>query len=120
MFAKETKRISFKIYEEQLFRVIFEEQDVVTLKAKALYQNDKEVPDISEMDVEDALALSKERAKKNIQKLGRPTSSSTIEINYGEGRCTREMEFIWWPTLYSQDSGHGKLSVRFYLKKVTF
>ena len=104
MFAKETKKLSFKVYEEQLFRELFEEQDFVTSKVKALYQSDKEVPDISDMDVEDALALAKERAKRNVQNAGRPTSSSAIEISCGEGRSTREVEFIWWPTLYSQDS----------------
>ena len=34
MFAKETKKLSFKVYEEQLFRELFEE-DFVTSKAKA-------------------------------------------------------------------------------------
>lgn len=119
VFTKHTKRVSYKIYDEQLFREVFEEQDVISLKANALYENDKEVPDIAELDVEDALALAKERATKNVQRGGRPTSRSTIEIACGEGRHTREVEFIWWPTLYSQVSCYGKLSVRFFLNKVT-
>lgn len=118
IFRKETKRLSYKVYEEQLFRDVFQEQNFVTLKTTALYENDREVADISEMDVEDALALAKERAKRNAPKAGRPTSRSTIEIGYGEGRCTREAEFIWWPNLYSNPSANGKLSIRLYTKKV--
>ena len=44
MFAKETKKLSFKVYEEQLFRELFEEQDFVTSKAKALYQSTPTYP----------------------------------------------------------------------------
>lgn len=119
MFKKETKRLSYKIFDEQLFREVMEEQRLVPLKFSALYRNDNEVADLAEMDVEDALAMAKARAKKNIRDTGKPTSRSTIEIEHGEGRYTREVEFIWWPTLYSQASGHGKLSVRYYLKKVS-
>ena len=43
---------------------------MITLKAKALYENDKEVPDISDMGVKDVLALVKGRAKKNVKKKG--------------------------------------------------
>lgn len=119
MFSRVTKRLSYKVYDEQLFRELLEEQQIITAKVEALYQNDSEVADISQMDVEDALALARERAKKNVRKAGRPTSKSTIEIGYGEGRCSREVEIVWWPTLYSRTSCHGKLSVRFYLKKVS-
>lgn len=119
MFSRVTKRLSYKVYDEQLFRELLEEQQIITANVEALYQNDSEVADISQMDVEDALALARERAKKNVRKAGRPTSKSTIEIGYGEGRCTREVEIVWGPTLYSRTSCHGKLSVRFYLKKVS-
>ena len=119
MFNKETKRLSYKIFVEQLFREVMEEQRLVPLKFSALYRNDNEIADLAEMDVEDALAMAKARAKKNIRDTGKPTSRSTIEIGHGEGRYTREVEFIWSPTLNSQTSGHGKLSVRYYLKKVS-
>ena len=111
--------MSYKIFDEQLFRELMEEQRLVPLKFSALYRNDNEVADLAEMDVEDALAMAKARAKKNIRDIGKPTSRSTIEIGHGEGHCTREVKFIWWPTLYSQTSGHGKLTVRYYLKKVS-
>ena len=44
MFAKETKKLSFKVYEEQLFRELFEKQEFVTSKAKALYQSTSTYP----------------------------------------------------------------------------
>lgn len=94
VFAKRTKRVSYRICDEQLFREVFEEQDIISLKANALYENDKEVADITELDDEDTLTLAKERAKKNVQRGGQPTSRSTIEIACGEGHHTCKVEFI--------------------------
>ena len=119
IFTKETRRLSYKIYDEELFRKVLEEQSIIATNVKALFHNHSEVADIAEMDADDALAMTRERAKKNAQRVGRPTSKSSIEIGHGEERCTREVEFIWWPTLYSEASRNGKLSVRFYLKKVS-
>lgn len=115
MFRRKARRLSYKIYEEELFRRLLEEQDMLQLKTGALFRNDTEVPDISDMDVEDALAFAKRRAK---QPVARPTSRSVLEIGLGEGRTTREVEFIWWPNLYSFSS-YGKLTVRFYVKKTS-
>ena len=53
-FIKDTKRLSYKIYDEQLFLEVMEEQRFVPLKFSALYRNDNEVADVAEMDVEDA------------------------------------------------------------------
>ena len=67
MLKKDTKRLSYEIFDEQLFREVMEEQLFVPLKFSALYRNDNEVADLAEMDVEDALVMAKARAKKNIQ-----------------------------------------------------
>lgn len=75
--------------EDEKFREILEEQDSVVFRPGALFRNDEEVPDISEMDAEEALALARQRAKKPA---ARPTSRSVIEIGLEEGRCTREVE----------------------------
>ena len=85
------KRLPYKIYEEQLLRELVEEQHSIPAKVEALYQNDIEIDDITEMNVEDALTLAWERANKITQKAGRLTSRSSIEIGYGEGRCSRAM-----------------------------
>ena len=84
-------------------------------KSHALFSNQDEVPDISNMEAEEALEFAKARAKKPIP---RPTSRSSMEISTGKGRSTREVELIWWPSLYSR-SLYGKLTLRFYVKKTS-
>ena len=66
------------------------------------------------MSAEDAIAFAKQRARQS----SRPTSRSIMEIGLGEGRKTREVEFIWWPSLYSYSS-YGKLTIRFFVKKTS-
>lgn len=46
----------------------------------------------------------------------RPTLRSELVVGLGQGRATREIELIWWPDLY--ESGHGKLTLRFFIEKV--
>ena len=87
MFKKDTKTLSYKIYDKQLFLEVMEKQRFVPLKFSALYHNDNEVANLAQ-------AMAKARAKKNIHDAGKPTSRSTIEIEHGEGLCTREVEFI--------------------------
>ena len=88
---------------------------MLEFRPAALFSNHEEVPDISEMDVEEALAIAKQRARKTV---ARPTSRSVSEISMGEGRCTRELELIWWPSLYPY-SLFGKLTLRYFVIKTT-
>ena len=46
------------------------------------------------------------------------TAKASLEVGPRQGRTTREVELIWWPDLYST-TRNGKLSIRFYIKKVT-
>ena len=114
IFKRSSRRLSYKIYDEELFRTLLEDQSTVQYKSGALFCNDEEVPDISDMNVEDAIAFAKQRARQK----SRPTSRSVMDIGLGEGRKTREVEFIWWPSLYSCSS-YGKLMLRFYVKKTS-
>lgn len=114
IFKRNTRRLSYRTFEEK-FREILEEQDSAVFRPGALFRNDEEVPDISEMDAKEALVLARQRAKKPA---ARPTSRSVIEIGLGEGRCTWEVEFIWWPGLYSH-SRYGKLTIRFFIRKAS-
>lgn len=82
-------------------------------KPQALFSNDNEVPDLSEMEAEDGLELAKARAR---TPAARPKCRSSIDIGIGEGRSTREVELIWWLSLYSS-SPYGKLSLHFFIKK---
>lgn len=114
IFKRISRRLLYKIYDAELFKTLLEDQSTAHFKSGALFRNDKEVPDISNMNVEDAIAFAKQRARQS----SRPTSRSLMEIGLGEGRKTREVEFIWWPSLYSYSS-YGKLTVRFYVKKTS-
>ena len=88
---------------------------------KALFGNSDEVHDVFEMPAKEAQAYEKAKARKQDS---RPTSRSYLDIGPGEGRCTRELELIWWPSLYSRCSECGKLTFRFFfvrrLHLVTF
>lgn len=114
IFKRSTRRFSYKIFDEESFQWLLEEQKDLHYKPMALFRNDEEVEDISEMGVEEALALAKQRARRTVS--ARPTSRSFIEIGIGEGRRTREVELIWWPGLYSH-SQYGKLTIRYFLRK---
>ena len=96
IFKRIARRFSYKIFNEETLKLVLEEQDLLQFRPKALFRNSDEVPDISEMSAEEALAYAKARARKQDS---RPTSRSNLDIDPGEGRCTRELELIWWPSL---------------------
>lgn len=107
IFKRIARRFSYKIFNEETLKLVLEEQDLLQFRPKALFRNSDKVPDISEMSAEEALAYVKARARKQES---RPTSRSHLDIGPGEGRCTRELELIWWPSLYSRCSEYGKLT----------
>lgn len=116
IFKRITRRFSCKIFDEESFRRLLDEQDVLQFRRRALFRNHEEVEDISNMVAEEALELAKQRARNRTA--AKPTSRSVIEIGIGEGRCSREVELIWWPGLYSS-SQYGKLTVRFFVRKTS-
>ncbi|RMX36689.1 hypothetical protein pdam_00025693 [Pocillopora damicornis] len=116
IFKRIARRFSYKIFNEETLKLVLEEQDLLQFRPKALFRNSDEVPDISEMSAEEALAYAKARARKQDS---RPTSRSYLDIGPGEGRCTRELELIWWPSLYSRCSEYGKLTFRFFVRKTS-
>ena len=86
IFKRTERRLSYKIFEEQTFKRILEEHDSLLFKSHALFSNQDEVPDISNMEAEEALEFAKARAKKPVP---RPTSRSSMEISMGEGGLRR-------------------------------
>ena len=116
IFKRKARRFSYKIFNEETFERVLGEQDKLQFRPRALFRNSDEVRDVSEMPAEEALAYAKARARKHDS---RPTSRSYMEIGPGEGRCTREVELIWWPALYSRCSEYGKLTVRFFVRKTS-
>ena len=116
IFKRIARRFSYKIFNEETLKLVLEGQDLLQFRPKALFRNSDEVPDISEMSAEEALAYAKARARKQDS---RPTSRSYLDIGPGEGRCTRELELIWWPSLYSRCSEYGKLTFAFFVRKTS-
>ena len=116
IFKRIARRFSYKIFNEETLKLVLEEQDLLQFRPRALFRNSDEVPDVSEMPAEEALAYAKARARKQDS---RPTSRSYLDIGPGEGRCTRELELIWWPSLYSRCSEYGKLTFRFFVSKTS-
>ena len=116
IFKRKARRFSYKIFNEGTFKRVLGEQDMLQFRPQALFRNSDEVPDVSEMPAEEALAYARGRARKQDS---RPTSRSFIDIGPGEGRCTREVELIWWPSLYSRCSEYGKLTFRFFVRKTS-
>lgn len=116
IFKRITGRFSYKIFDEESFRWLLAEQDVLQFRRQALFRNHEEVEDILNMVAEEALELAKQRARN--RSAAKPMSRSIIEIGIGEGRCSREVELIWWPGLDSS-SQYGKLTVRFFVRKTS-
>lgn len=116
IFKRKARRFSYKIFNEETFERVLQEQDILQFRPRALFRNSDEVADVSEMPAEEALAYARARARKQDS---RPTSRSIIEIGQGEGRCTRELELVWWPSLYSRCSEYGKLTFRFFVTKTS-
>lgn len=116
IFKRKARRFSYKMFNEETFERLLGEQDMLQFRPRALFRNSDEVPDLSEIPAEEALAYARARARKQDT---RPTSRSLLEIGPGEGRCTREVELIWWPSLYSRCSEYGKLTFRFFVRKTS-
>ena len=48
------------MYDKEVFREFLEDQSTVQFKSAALFCNDEEVPDISDLNAEDAIAFAKQ------------------------------------------------------------
>ena len=96
IFKRKARRFSYKIFNKETFEQLLGEQDMLQFWPRALFRKSDEVPYLSEIPAEEALAYARPRARKQDT---RPTNRSLLEIGPGEGRCTREVELIWWLSL---------------------
>ena len=120
-YASSTKRVSYKVFNIGPFAEALHEQDTVQLKESVLYSGQEEVEDDGIRDPKEELEAAKNRRFWNTNEgtsQKRPSYKGTLEISQGNGRATREVELIWWPSLFSA-TNHGKLIVRFFVKKVS-
>lgn len=59
IFKRIARRFSYKIFNEETLKLVLEEQDLLQFRPRALFRNSDEVPDVSEMPAEEALAYAK-------------------------------------------------------------
>ena len=122
IFLARTRSISYKLYEFAAFENILNEQSTTSIKRKRAFRHGEEVlfhgNDYG--SAADAIEAAKRRAGSRFtsSRSQLPTSFSEIVVSTGEGRATREVEFIWWPNLYKTPH-YGKLAIRFYVSKTT-
>ena len=114
-YQAKTRKISYKIFDVDLFFDALEESEVV-FNTEVLF-----VGNLAFEEEETPLSAEEEilRAKQRAGTRSRPSSKSTLIVGYGEGRATREIEFIWWPDLYNATK-HGRLVIRMYIEKCEF
>lgn len=119
-YSKSTKRVSYKIFSLSPLANALHEQAVVRLKESIIYSGEEEASGIEAGDPRDELRAAKHRSYWDIR--GQPEKRADykgfLEVGKGEGRNTREIELIWWPELFPA-TNHGKLSLRFFIKKVS-
>jgi len=114
MLHSSTTRISYKSYSMDSLETAFNEAGA-TLKKTAQWSDEKEIESEEEEEIQtaaDAIIVAMRRNKKMTW-----TCSSELKIHDGS-KPTRELEVIWWPHIYSSEE-YGKLSLRFYVGKVS-
>ena len=118
ILQQNNKKSFYKIFSLNPFVVALHEQDIVRFKGSLMCSSDDEVVSIEVSNPWDKLRAAKSRSFwSTMQRNKRPDYKEYLEVGTGEGRNTRKIEFIWWPGLFSTTS-NGKLSIRFFLKKV--
>ena len=124
-YCPSTRRVSYKVY--SLTTDALHEQTLLKLNDTAWYSDLQEVEKRSGLSPQEELQATKNhsfwstvRSEESSGDLltKRLTVKASLEVGPGQGRTTREVEVIWWPDLYST-TRNGKLSIRFYIKKVT-
>lgn len=122
-YATSTKRVSYKVFCIEPFANALHEQTLVRLKESVLHSGQEEVEQHADLDPLEELRAAKKHSFWNdtpSEQAGitkRIDHRASLEVGEGEGHATREIELIWWLNLYSLTS-HGKLCVRFFIKKV--
>lgn len=89
------------------------------LKESLLYSGQEEVEGVESQNPVHELEAAKNRSYWSIrsQPAKRPDFKGLLEVGRGEKRNTREIKLIWWPDLFPT-TNHGKLAIRFFVKKV--
>ena len=119
MIKESTLRYSYKTTNIETLKDLLTEQKRVPLQMTCSFMNRQPVD--SEEDIDPALdplaaiVAAKQRARQPYAR--RITSRSSVVVADVQGRSKREFELQWWPRLYS--GKYGKLTLRFYVSKVS-
>ena len=116
MWKSRAQYISWKCFEMDDVRAIFDESSTPLAMAKA-FNGQQEVDEnvLARLRGSPAIALAKAQASGSAS-LQQPTCRASLIISEGEGRASREFELIWWPDLFSRQE-RGKLNLRYYVGK---
>lgn len=113
-------RYTYKIFDEDVFVSLFDEQKDIPLQMNAAFSNSGILIENDPYDEDDpleALKAARERGRHSRYSLpAKPKLRSSIVIGEGEGRRTREFEVQWWPNIYK--GSFGKLCLRFFVNKI--
>ena len=117
-YSASTKRVSYRTFNIAPFANALHEQDLVRLKESVVMCGREEVEGDESHNPVDELEAAKSRSHWNIQERSKRVDyKGELEVGPGEKRCTREIELVWWPELFPT-TNHGKLVIRFFVKKV--
>ena len=118
-YQASTRKISYKIFDADNFFDALEESEA-TLKTELLYSGNGIVEETKTgLSAEHEILRATQRVPMAGVKRRRPSSKSSLIVGYGEGRATREIEFRWWPDLYSL-TDQGQFVIRLFIQKCVF
>lgn len=117
VWREASKVFHYRDYEINDIYAALSQHSTVPLALKKSYLGDQELSERSiPQSAREALEAAKERARRRT--IQYPTVKLEIVVGRGEGRATREFEMIWWSELFSA-TAHDKLTLRFYVSKVS-
>lgn len=121
-YRVETKRVSYRLYSLASIDRVLSENGALALQQSESYAGFNPLPaDVQQekqLSIRERIIHARQRGAAGYLERVKdtPTSKSTINCGWGEGRTTREIELIWWPQLY-QISQYGKVQLRFHVNK---
>lgn len=65
IFKRKAQRLAYKVFNEESFERVLEEQDMLQFRPRALFRKNDEVPDMSEMEAEKALPFGDHQVETN-------------------------------------------------------
>ena len=119
-FRVRTMYLSGCFYMLELLDLISENSNTITPKWKKSFDGYEEVATANVQRktlIERLLQAAEKGAEESYEQrqVSKITSKSFIECSVGQGRATREPEFMWYPSLIGNI--FGKMIVRFYVSK---